>query len=164
MFSSQTVLRLRLRAAACVVVAFTTVSTAQVSRVGGGIQGTVIDQSGSAVAGATVALRNQATNRTRTTSTDVEGFFRASELPVGQYDIRVQAPGFSLYTNNSLVVSIGRVSQLTVRLVPAVVQQQITVSEQPSSIDTSQTTDPLVTMPPRALICHDTHFCRTATA
>lgn len=149
MFSLQRGLGLNLRPAGLAVVAFATVVWAQTSRVAGTVQGTVVDQTGSAVAGALVTLRNPATNRTRPTSTDVEGFFRVSELPVGQYEIRVQAPGFSLYTNYALVVSIGRVSQLTVRLVPALVQQQITVSEQPSSIDASQTTEATTIDPER---------------
>jgi outer membrane receptor for ferrienterochelin and colicin len=125
------------------------VCMAQTSRVAGAVQGTVVDQTDSAVAGATVTLRNPATNRTRTTSTDLEGFFRVGELPVGQYEARIHAEGFSAYTNNAVVVAIGRVSQLTVRLVPAVVQQQITVSEQPSSIDASQTTEATTIDPER---------------
>jgi hypothetical protein len=49
------------------------------------------------------------------------------ELSVGQYEVHVETPGFSLYTNNSIGISIGRVAQLTVRLVPADVQEQVTV-------------------------------------
>jgi hypothetical protein len=122
-------------------IAFATLLTAQTSRVAGAVQGTVVDQTDSAVAGATVALQNSATNRTRITSTDIVGFFRVGELPVGQYEVHVQSPGFSLYTNNGVVISIGRVVQLTIRIVPAIVQQQITVSERPSSIDASQTSE-----------------------
>jgi len=62
---------------------------------------------------------------------------------------QIHAEGFSVYTNNAVVVSIGRVSQLTVRLVPAIVQQQITVSEQSSSIDASQTTEATTIDPER---------------
>lgn len=149
MFSSPRALRLKVWSAAFAVLAFTTLSMAQTSRVAGAVQGSVIDQTGSAVPGATITLRNPATNRTRTTSTDLAGFFRVGELPVGQYELHVGAPGFSLYTHNALVVSIGRVSQLTVQLVPARVQQQITVSEQPSSIDASQTTEATTINPER---------------
>jgi hypothetical protein len=125
------------------------VAPAQISRVAGAVQGTVIDQSNSAVAGARVVLRNTATNRTRITSTDVDGLFRMDELPVGQYQVHVEAPGFSLYVNNALVISIGRVTQLGVRLLPAMVEQQITVSERPSSIDASQTTEATTIDPER---------------
>jgi hypothetical protein len=125
------------------------VCAAQTSRVAGAVQGTVIDQTGSSVAGATVTLRNPATNRTRITSTDLAGFFRVGELPVGRYEVHVEAPGFSLYTDTALVISIGRVAEVAVRLVPAIVQQQITVSEQPSSIDASQTTEATTIDPER---------------
>ena len=93
-----------------------------------------MDQTGSAVAAATVSLRNQATNQMRTISA-TQGSFRAGELPVGQYEIRVLSPGFSPYVNNAILISIGMAIRLTVRLAPATVQQQITVSEQPPPID-----------------------------
>ena len=114
---------------------------AQTSRVAGAVEGSVVDQTGSAVAGATVTLRNQGTSQTRTLSTNPEGSFHAGELPVGQYDLRVESPDFSPYMNNAIVISIGRVVQLTVRLTPATVQQQITVSEQPPPIDPTQTAE-----------------------
>ena len=114
---------------------------AQTSRVAGAVQGSVVDQTGSTVAGANVTLRNQGTNQTRAISTNPEGFFHAGELPVGPYELRVESPGFSPYVNNAIVISIGRVVQLTVRLAPATVQQQITVSEQPPPIDPTQTTE-----------------------
>src|SRR5450759_1876034 len=114
---------------------------AQTSRVAGAVQGTVVDQTGGAVAAATVTLRNQGTNQTRTMSTNAEGFFRAGELPVGQYDLRVESPGFSPYVNSAIMASIGRVVQVAVRLAPATVQQQITVSEQPPALDPTETTE-----------------------
>jgi hypothetical protein len=73
--------------------------------------------------------------------TNAQGFFRAGELPVGQYELRVESPGFSPYVNSAIVASIGRVVQIAVRLTPATVQQQITVSEQPPPIDPTQTTE-----------------------
>jgi Carboxypeptidase regulatory-like domain/TonB dependent receptor len=114
---------------------------AQASRVAGAIQGSVVDKSGSAIADASVTLRNQGTNQTRTMLTNSEGFFRLGELPVGQYELRVESPGFSPYVNGAIVASIGRVVQMAVRLTPATVQQQISVSEQPPPIDPTQTTE-----------------------
>jgi hypothetical protein len=124
-----------------VIFAFAVLCAAQTSRVAGAVQGIVVDQNGSAVAGATVKLRNQGTNQTRTLSANPEGSFYAGEIPVGQYELHVESPGFSPYVNNAIVISIGRVVQLTVRLAPARVQQQITVSEQPPPIDSTQTTE-----------------------
>jgi hypothetical protein len=114
---------------------------AQTSRVAGAVQGSVVDQTGGAVAAAMVTLRNQGTNQTRTMVTNAEGVFRAGELPVGQYELRVESSGFSPYVNNAIVVSVGTVVQIAVRLAPATVQQQITVSEQPPPIDPTETTE-----------------------
>src|SRR6266568_3449074 len=131
----------RLWFAGIVVLSLVVSCTAQTSRVAGAIQGSVVDQTGSAVAAATVTLRNQGTNQTRTISTNAGGFFRAGELPVGQYELRVESSGFSPYVNNAIVVSVGTVVQIAVRLAPATVQQQITVSEQPPPIDPTQTAE-----------------------
>jgi hypothetical protein len=141
MFSLERRRRVRLSLAGPVVLAIAFSCAAQSSRVAGAIQGSVVDQTGGTVANATVTLRNQGTNRTRTISTNAEGSFRAGELPVGPYEVRVESPGFSPYFNNAIAVSIGRAVQITVRLTPATVQQQITVSEQPPSIDPTQTTE-----------------------
>lgn len=132
---------LTLLSASFVILGLGALCAAQTSRVAGAIQGTVVDQTGGAIAGATITLRNQGTNQRRTISASSEGAFRAGEVPVGQYELRVESPGFSPYVNDAIVVSIGRVVQLTVRLAPGRVQQQITVSEQPPPIDSTQTTE-----------------------
>jgi len=114
MFSSDRARRLRLSFANFAILASAVLCAAQTSRVAGAVQGTVVDQTGSAVAGATVSLRNQDTNQTRTISANSEGSFYAGELPVGQYELRIVSPGFSPYVNNAIVISIGRAVQLTV--------------------------------------------------
>src|SRR5260370_8045783 len=141
MFSLEKGRPVRLSIAGIVVLALAVSSVAQTSRVAGAVQGSVVDQSGSAVAGAIATLRHEGTNQTRKMLTNSEGSFRAGELPVGQYELRVETGGFSPYVNNAIVVSVGTVVQLAVRLAPATVQQQITVSEQPPPIDPTQTTE-----------------------
>jgi len=116
-------------------------SRAQTSRVAGALQGNVVDQTGSSVAGAKVTLRSQGTNQTRTVFSNTEGFFYVAELPVGPYELRVESPGFGPYVNDAIVISIGRVIHLTVHLAPGKVKEQITVSEQPPAIDPSQATE-----------------------
>jgi hypothetical protein len=140
MLSSVRILWLRLSFAVVVFLVLTFSCAAQTSRVAGTVQGSVVDQTGSAVAGAMVRLRNQATSQTRTTCTNSEGAFRAGELSVGEYELRVESTGFP-YVNSAIVISIGRAVQVAVRLTPATVRQQITVSEQPPPIDPTQTTE-----------------------
>src|SRR3981081_4762812 len=132
-------LRLSLASAGVLAIAFSCV--AQTSRVAGAIEGSVEDPTGSTVSGATVTLRNQGTNQMRTTPTNSQGSFHAGELSVGRYELRVESRGFSPYVNNAIVVSIGRVVRMTVRLSPATGPQTVTVSEQPPSIDPTESTE-----------------------
>ena len=140
MFSSERALSPKLSSASLLILAFALLCEAQTSKVSGAGQGIVIDQAGSAVAGAKVTLRNHDTNQMRTISTNPDGFFHIDGLPVGQYQLRVASPGFSEYMNTAIVVSIGRVTEVKARLATAKVQQEITVTEQPSPIDPTQTT------------------------
>ncbi|HEX6126020.1 MAG TPA: carboxypeptidase-like regulatory domain-containing protein, partial [Pyrinomonadaceae bacterium] len=68
-------------------VLFSTVGNAQFRA---GIQGTVTDNAGSVVPGATVTLTNKETNQTQTTQTSDAGFYRFSALTPGTYSISVE--------------------------------------------------------------------------
>ncbi|HBB97993.1 MAG TPA: TonB-dependent receptor, partial [Blastocatellia bacterium] len=60
----------------------------------GRISGTVKDGNGSAVPNANVTITNAATNLIRTATTDEDGFYTATNLPVGTYTILVVRDGF----------------------------------------------------------------------
>lgn len=112
----------------------------QVSRVGATLEATVMDGSGAAISGAQVTLRNTETNQSRTLVTDERGFCRAAELGSGTYQVRVEKSGFSVYQHVGVRLTLGQTVQLGIRLAPATVTEQMTVTDQPSAIDTSQTT------------------------
>ena len=72
-------------------------AAAKASRVAATVEGTVRDSSGGAIPGAGVLLRNTCTSQSRLVTTDEEGFFRAEQLPVGNYEVRVEQRGFAVY-------------------------------------------------------------------
>ncbi|MFL6429029.1 MAG: carboxypeptidase regulatory-like domain-containing protein [Acidobacteriaceae bacterium] len=61
----------------------------------GTIAGTITDSSGAAIVGAVVTATNTGTNAQRTAKTATAGEYRFDLLPVGNYKIHVEAPGFS---------------------------------------------------------------------
>src|SRR5262245_14554688 len=77
--------------------ALTATGVAQVSKVSATLEGTLLDSTGAVIPGAEIKLRNIDTNQMRTVKTDEQGFYRASELPVGAYEVRVEQDGFALY-------------------------------------------------------------------
>src|SRR5689334_19346469 len=70
----------------------------------GRISGTITDSSGAVLPNATVTLRNNATNLERTATTDGEGFYTVTNLPVGVYTVSVEQTGFkkAVQTDNVL--------------------------------------------------------------
>jgi hypothetical protein len=112
---------------------------AQASRVGASLEGTVTDSSSAVIPQATITLRNTETNQSRTVTTDDRGFFRADELPVGTYEVRLERHGFAPYRHTGIVLSLGQTVHVDIVLAPASASEELTVSAQPSAIDTSQT-------------------------
>ncbi len=72
-------------------------TSAQISEVGGAIEGTVSDTSQAVVPNVEVRIRNTLTNQTRSVTTDGHGFFRASQLAVGTYETHLDQSGFAPY-------------------------------------------------------------------
>ena len=70
-----------------------TLGLAQSQATTGVIEGTVSDPTGRAVPGATVVVKNTATNFERTLTTDADGRFRGLLLPLGPYRVTRQPRG-----------------------------------------------------------------------
>src|SRR5215212_9731948 len=97
---------------ACVF-AFTAAARAQT--INGNVVGTVTDEQGAAVPGATVTATNVATGAVRNATTNEEGLYRIAGLPVGTYSVRIEKSGFSTATTN-LGVSVGQDSKADAQL------------------------------------------------
>ena len=71
----------------------------------GTIDGIVTDQTGAAVAGAKVEVKNQITGYDRSTMTDADGAFHFSNVPPNPYRVTVLAAGFSVSSQDAAVRS-----------------------------------------------------------
>ena len=111
---------------------------AQASRVGATLEGTVRDTSGAVIPNSKIALHNPLTNQSRSFTTNEQGFFRAEQLAVGTYEVRVEQTGFAPYRQVGVVASLGQTVHLDIVLAPATASEQVTVNAQPLSLDPSQ--------------------------
>ncbi|MCP9493188.1 MAG: carboxypeptidase regulatory-like domain-containing protein [Pyrinomonadaceae bacterium MAG19_C2-C3] len=114
---------------------FAATSTAQ--SITGSISGTVVDSSGAAVPNATINLRNIETNITRTVQSSDEGFYRATNLPVGTYEVAIEAANFGKYVQTGVTLQLNQVAVVDVSLKPAGVEEIVTVSENASLLNTT---------------------------
>ena len=61
------------------------------------LTGLVTDASGGALPNVTVTTTGSETGYLRTVKTDASGYYSFQNLPIGQYSVRVEAPGFSVH-------------------------------------------------------------------
>ncbi len=106
----------------------------------GQIEGIVTDPAGASVAGASVRLRHADTNQVRELKTDAAGFYRASLLQIGSYELSIQAQGFAAYNQTGIQLSTGQVLAVNARLALPTTQQQVTVSADAAVVETAQVT------------------------
>jgi len=95
------------------------------STTAGAIGGIVSDSQNRVIPGAQVKVRALSTAIERATITDPAGSFRLAELAPGTYSLEISASGFSNWTSASVVVEVGRLTEIAARL--AVGQLQTTV-------------------------------------
>jgi len=106
----------------------------------GNIVGAVFDQTGAAVARATVELDNPATGVKITRTTDNAGFYRFNNVPVGSYNVTASATGFGKKTLENVRVELNRSTTVNVTLEVSQVATQIEVKESAAVIDTTTAT------------------------
>jgi outer membrane receptor protein involved in Fe transport len=111
---------------------------AQTQITAGTIQGTVTDQAGAVVPGATVEVKNLETNQVRTLTTDEDGRFVALQLSPGHYTVSVSKSGFATLVQEDFPLTVGETVPLNLSMKVSQVVETITINAVPT-IDTLKT-------------------------
>src|SRR5258707_11560800 len=115
---------------ACVVLIALAVGsyTAWAQDVTATITGTVMDASGGAVVGATVTAKSVERGTIFKAESNEAGIYRITQLPVGNYDLRIEKSGFqtSLYPSFTLVLN--QIARIDVQLKVGQVSETVEVS------------------------------------
>src|SRR5208337_3544252 len=106
----------------------------------GRILGTVTDQSGGYVSGATVTVVDVARGTSRTISTDSTGTYVVISLLPGTYAVKAEAKGFKKFQRENLLLEVGKDLSVDVVLVAGSVTETITITEEAPMVDTTSTT------------------------
>src|SRR6185503_16465146 len=124
--------------AALLLILMPALSTAQSQATTGVIEGTVSDPSGAPIAGATVLVKNTATNLERTLATDADGRFRALLLPLGPYRVTVSLTGFATLVREGIVLTVGQAANLALQLKVSTLQEEVVVQADSPVIETTR--------------------------
>src|SRR4051812_17268590 len=103
----------------------------------GTITGRVLDEQGSAVPGATVTAKSATTGFTRTETSDSEGVYRLSALPVGIYDVTAELQGFTTVSKKAVEVNVAQTQSVDFPLKVASLAETVNVTGATPLIETT---------------------------
>jgi hypothetical protein len=113
-------------------------SLAQVSTVT--LQGTVKDQTGAALPGATVTVVHTGTGASRTLVTDAGGRYVAAQLAIGGYDLRGELQGFRTEVRRGITLTVGVQAVVDLVLSVGSLQEVIEVTGEAPRVQTTSST------------------------
>ena len=114
----------------CVGSAFSQSST-------GSISGTVTDQNNAVVVGATVFGKNTATGFVRRAVTNSSGLYRLTDIPLGPYEITIEAASFKKLERGGITLDVGQNVTVDAILEPGGIAESVTINENASMLNSS---------------------------
>lgn len=120
---------------ACLLLTLTVPSISQTTT--GRIIGNVHDQSGAAVAGATLTVTDVQRGTVRTATTDGSGGYLVSNLQPGTYTVRVEAKGFKTVERRDVIIEVATDVPVDVALSPGNVTETVIVTSEVPLVNTT---------------------------
>lgn len=99
------------------------------------LSGTVTDPTGAVVPGAKISVQNDATKVIQQYVANKDGYFSATELPVGTYSVSVTAGGFENWNGTGIVLNASDVRTVSINLKVGTQSQTVEVSASAGQID-----------------------------
>jgi len=103
----------------------------------GQISGQVLDASRSAIADSVITATNQATGETRRITTDSQGHYTLTNLPIGTYDVVAEHSGFQRQVQKNVLLNVASTVELNIVLSVGAVTQEVVVTAQAPTVDKS---------------------------
>jgi hypothetical protein len=106
----------------------------------GRVLGSITDQSGASVAGATVVVTDTQRGTSRTLTTDASGDYVAADLTPGTYKIHVEAKGFKSTERPNVGIEVATDVRVDFTLQPGQVSEIVVVQEDVPLVNTTSST------------------------
>lgn len=110
------------------VFSLTVLSFAQSQALNGQIEGVITDQNGASVPNAAITAKNIETGTERKVTSDENGVYRLPLLPLGSYQITVEAPNFKKYVQTGITLTTGQIATVAISLQAGDVSATVTVT------------------------------------
>ena len=103
-------------------------SFAAAQEVSGAITGTVTDPAGAPIQGAAISARDTARGVVFTGETNGDGLYYLARIPVGTYEVKVEAKGFQTALRPAFDLVLNQVARIDVQMVVGAVSQTVEVT------------------------------------
>ncbi len=103
----------------------------------GSISGTVSDEKQAIIPNANVTVKNVDTGFTRNAQTDSDGRYRFVNLPIGSYQVTVEASSFGKFVQTGIVLVVNQDAVIDASLKAGNVQEVVTITENASVLNTT---------------------------
>jgi hypothetical protein len=124
-----------LLAVVALFVAFATITTVSAAQtITASVRGTVTDPSGAVVAGVNVTATNTATGVKTSKITNQQGIYDIQFLPIGEYTVTVERPGFESSVIGPFALEIDQIAKIDTKLKVGNASEKVDVSSEVSPI------------------------------
>lgn len=103
------------------------------------LNGTVLDESGGTVSGATISLREMDRNTMYSATSDQSGYYAIPNLPPGRYELKAEFKGFSKYTQTGTILSVGQTATVNITLKVEAHGEEVIVNTEAPTIEPTKT-------------------------
>ena len=103
------------------------------------LNGTVLDESGGTVSGASISLREMDRNTMYSATSDQSGYYAIPNLPPGRYELKAEFKGFSKYTQTGTILSVGQTATVNITLKVEAHGEEVIVSTEAPTIEPTKT-------------------------
>ena len=92
------------------------------------INGSVTDQTGAVIPNVKVTIENPARGFKQVMKSDSAGFFALQAVPIGDYIITAEAPGFQKLVRSGITLDVGQIQRVDLQMTVGQMTQEVTVS------------------------------------
>ena len=132
-----------LKTLACTLLLFAAAINVHSQQSTGSLKGTVKDQLGALVVGASIVVKD-GKHSERTVTSDDNGTYEVRSLAPGRYDLTIKAAGFNTVEEKNVELRAGKTSTLNVELTIGMLEQTVVVDNTGVSTDADRNADAVV--------------------
>ncbi|MDP2996977.1 MAG: carboxypeptidase regulatory-like domain-containing protein [Bryobacterales bacterium] len=101
------------------------------------ISGFIKDATGAVVTSAKISVRHVTTDQARATQANESGFYIVTNLPIGEYEVSAEAPGFKKFLQKGVMVVVNSKPAVDIVLEVGSVTDSVTVTADSAQVETS---------------------------